>query len=303
LTDVMRLKTWALEVRAPFLLLPLVLSLLGTVLAAYDGHFSLFPLMSFTAILLLLHVTVNTLNEYHDHLSGIDFRTMKTPFSGGSGVLQSGALVPDEVRRAAYVCFFVALVLSVHLVLNTTLLLVPIIAMGMAFSLFYTQVFARGFLGESSAGLGLGVLPVLGAYMVQTGNVSVAAAFVALGSGLLTFNLQLLNEFPDKEADMQGGRRNLIMALGETRASLLYTAVNVMVYTIIAATVLASLIPAAALIAMATLPLAYRASSIAMRKASGDEFVAGQKANVQTVMMTQLLMGLGILLAIVGNAV
>ncbi len=299
----MSLKSWALEVRAPFLLLPLLLSALGALMAANDGHFSLMPFLSFTAVLLLLHVTVNTLNEYHDHLSGIDFRTLRTPYSGGSGMLQTGAVRPGEVRALAYGCFVLALVLSVHLVLSTTLLLAPIIAMGMVFSLFYTQVFARGFMGEVSAGLGLGVLPVMGAYLVQTGGLSPAIAFIALASGLLTFNLQLLNEFPDQEADRHGGRRNLVMALGEGRASRLYTAINAAVYTVIALAVLASLMPPEALLAMATLPLAYRASSIAMRRASAQEFIAGQKANVQVVMLTQLLLGLGIAAALLGNAV
>jgi len=31
------------------------------------------------------HIAVNTLNEYMDFKSGLDYETLKTPFAGGSG--------------------------------------------------------------------------------------------------------------------------------------------------------------------------------------------------------------------------
>lgn len=42
-----------------------------------------------TVILVLIgglsaHISVNTLNDYLDFLSGLDFKTLKTPFSGGA---------------------------------------------------------------------------------------------------------------------------------------------------------------------------------------------------------------------------
>ena len=36
---------------------------------------------------LMAHVSVNALNEYQDFQSGLDFKTERTPFSGGSGTL------------------------------------------------------------------------------------------------------------------------------------------------------------------------------------------------------------------------
>ena len=48
---------------------------------------------------------------------------------------------------------------------------------------------------EWSAGLGLGVLPVLGAYFVQTGTYSIDAVLASIPSGILVHNLLLLNEF------------------------------------------------------------------------------------------------------------
>lgn len=46
----------------------------------------------FTFVLVLMgaisaHISVNMLNEYYDFISGLDLKTEKTAFSGGSGAL------------------------------------------------------------------------------------------------------------------------------------------------------------------------------------------------------------------------
>ncbi|NBK26033.1 MAG: prenyltransferase, partial [Spirochaetia bacterium] len=153
----MRWKIWAIEVRAPFLVLPLVLSILGTSLSVFQGFpFHGLNFFAFTVILLLLHITVNTLNEYYDHILGIDYHTQKTMFNGGSGLLQEGAIKPNETFVVAMACFVIALTLCVYLLFDVGILLLPIFLLGMVFALFYTQLFARNMLGELTAGLGLG---------------------------------------------------------------------------------------------------------------------------------------------------
>ena len=83
-----RIKLITGPMRVPFLLLAPVCVLLGTGTALGEvGHISLS-----SALLALLggvtaHISVNALNEYVDCVSGLDARTQRTPFSGGSGVL------------------------------------------------------------------------------------------------------------------------------------------------------------------------------------------------------------------------
>ena len=92
-----KLKTWFLETRPQFLLLPVVLAFLGTCLAWYDGTFHLgFALLAFLG-LLLAHISINVLNDYFDYKSGVDSDTKRTPFSGGSGILPAGLLQPSQV--------------------------------------------------------------------------------------------------------------------------------------------------------------------------------------------------------------
>jgi len=288
------------EIRAPFLLLPIILSGVGSLLSLYEGMFHLTDSVLFGLALVLFHITVNTLNEYYDHKMGIDFRTRRTVFNGGSGILQEGLLEPAQVLRVSIGSFLFAAAISVYLVIETGMILLPILIPGMIFSLFYTQLFARKMLGEITAGLGLGALPIIGAYAVNTGTIGQTSILLGIAGGILTFNLLLLNEFPDREADRAGGRRNLVIYLGPRRAAYVYSFLTVSVYIILLIFVLLGMIPPFTLLGLLTLPFAYRAVSFAFTDPEKTEiFLNGQRANVQVVLLTNLFIGIGIAISIV----
>jgi 1,4-dihydroxy-2-naphthoate octaprenyltransferase len=105
--------------------------------------------------------------------------------------------------------------------------LAAVMALGAVAVLIYTEVFARTGVGEVFAGLGLGLLPVTGTALVQHGTIGRAAWAAGVPAFLMTFNLLLLNEFPDEKADRAGGRLNLVLLLGRKRAALVYIAAAV----------------------------------------------------------------------------
>ncbi len=291
----MSLRIWLVEIRMQFLLLPVILSVVGGSLAYHDGAFDALNFVLFTAIMLLLHITVNTLNDYYDHRTGIDLNTRRTMFNGGTGVLQEGLLRPKQVLDMAIVSYLISLALSIFLVAKVGLVLLPLVAMGMIFSLFYTQIFARNLLGEIAAGLGLGSLPILGAYMVHIPELTPAILILAVSAGLLTFNLLLLNEFPDLEADRMGGRRNLVIRLGTRRAARLYVVLTILVYIILMAFAALGVIPPLSLLGLVTIPFAYKAAVISFSDPREiDRFQHGLSANVQVVLITQALVAVGI---------
>jgi len=292
----MSLKAWMVEIRAPFLLLPIILSAVGGMLAFHDGAFDPINFVLFMVIMVLLHITVNTLNEYYDHRTGIDFHTRRTMFNGGTGVLQQGLLTPRQVFGMAIACYLISAALSGYLILKVGLVLLPLVVLGMVFALFYTQTFARNMLGEIAAGLGLGVLPVLGAYMVHSPELTTGCLILAAAAGILTFNLLLLNEFPDVEADQDGGRRNLVIRLGTRGAAKLYTVLTISVYGILVLFVGLGTIPSLSLLGLVTIPFAYKAACISFTDPREiDHFAHGLKANVQVVLITQLLVAVGII--------
>jgi len=84
----MKLKTVVQSIRLPFLALTIACVFLGASTVVANGEPVNFALLALALLgALLAHISVNTLNEYFDFKSGLDFKTIKTQFSGGSGAL------------------------------------------------------------------------------------------------------------------------------------------------------------------------------------------------------------------------
>ena len=295
----MRLKIWFMETRPQFLLLSVVLAFLGTCIAWYDGAFHLgYALLAFLG-LLMTHISVNVLNDYFDYKSGIDLETKRTPFSGGSGVIPAKLLTPRQVLWFGLTSFLLALVIGVYFV--TTLdggwLLLPLLVIAAICVLLYTPLVTKLGWPEWAPGVGLGSLPILGAYFVQTTAYTFPVVVACIPSGILVHNLLLLNEFPDAEADRKAGRKTLPIIMGKRKASLVYSALTVVVYLWIIGGVIAGQMPALSLLGLLTIPLAIKAIRGALKHQDMAKLVPAMANNVLVVLVTQLLMGIGYILA------
>jgi 1,4-dihydroxy-2-naphthoate octaprenyltransferase len=293
------IKLFFLETRPHFLLLSVALSCVGTSMAWYDGHFNLLICIVAFVGLLLVHTSCNVLNDYFDYMGGIDRETSRTPFSGGSGFLATGALGPRSVYTLGIVCFGIASGIGLFFLKMRGWALLPILVVGGASAYFYSTHIARWLLGEFLAGLNLGVLAVLGTYFVQSGYYSWGAFVGSLPSGILTYNLLLINEFPDIVPDRKWGRRNLVIFLGKRRASVLYLITSGLVYLCIILGVLLQLMPLGTLMGLFTIPIALKAVRGALSKydVSGEAFLPVMGSNVIVVLMTQALIALGYVLS------
>ena len=216
----MSLRALAAVARAPFLLLPVTLVAVGAAAGACDGAFSWLRTVVALVGLVGLHAAVNALNEASDFRTGIDLETRRTPFSGGSGTLPAGELSPAAAVALAVVGATIGFAAGVWFMFLVGPPLLPILLLGGIATLVYTEFLARHYVGELFAGLGLGLLPVVGTALVQAGSVGPTAVVVGVPAFFMTFNLLLLNEFPDEVADRVGGRHNLVLLLGRRGAAL-----------------------------------------------------------------------------------
>ena len=295
----MKLKIWFLETRPQFLLLSVVLVFLGTCIAWYwhDGYFHLgYALLAFVG-LLLAHISVNVLNDYFDYRSGIDLATERTPFSGGSGILPAALLKPRQVFWLGLGSFLLAVPIGIYFVIARGWLLLPLLLVAAVCILLYTPFILKLKWPEWAPGLGMGALPVLGVYFVQTAAYTFPAVVAAIPSGILVHNLLLLNEFPDTEADRKAGRKTLPITMGKAKASIVYSVLTVIVYLWIIGGVVAGQMPAFSLVALLTLPLAIKASQGALKHQEMSRLVPAMASNVLVVLLTQLLLGIGYILA------
>ena len=293
----MKLKRWLLVIRAPFLPLSVVLAFLGTCIAWYDGAFHLgYALLAFFG-LLLAHISVDVLNEYFDYKSGIDLETVRTPFSGGSGALPAGLISPKQALWLGLGSFVAIIPVGIYFTIVSGWLLLPLLLVAAVCIIIYTPFILKLRWPEWAPGLGMGALPVLGAYFVQTGAYTFPAVVACIPSGILVHNLLLLNEFPDVEADSKAGRRTLPITMGRAKAGILYSVLTVVVYLWIIGGVVAGMMPPFSLIALLTLPFAIKAIQGALKHQEMSQLVPAMANNVMVVLLTQLLLGIGYILA------
>ena len=292
-------KKYLLETRPQFLALALVLVVHGSALAAWHGSVHLGRSLLAALGLILLQASVNVLNDWHDWTrSGIDHETVQTPFSGGSGMLPARDLEPREALILGTGTLLAGSAIGLYLAWVAGWELLVIGLVGAVLVVLYTPVFTRTGLGEIMAGAGLGILPVVGTYFLITGSLDRAAWVSGVAPTLLTYNLLLLNEFPDAAADTAGGRRHMVVLLGKRRARWLYAVVEAAAFIAIAAGVATGVLTPWVLLALVAAVPAVKAVTIALREY--DEFenlVPALGANVQALLGVNFFMAAGYVIA------
>jgi len=297
-----KLILWIKETRPQFLALSVVLAFLGTAIAWYYGPVNIGYALLAGFGLMLTHGSVNAINDYFDYKSGIDLNTKRTPFSGGSGLVTEGKLPLKQALGVGVITSLAALVIGIFFVIVKGWQLIPLLIIAGLCLVLYTPVILKTRWPEWSPGLGLGILPILGLYFVQAGRYDWIVLIASVPSGILVHNLLLLNEFPDVEADRKGGRKTAPIVFGFEAAGRLFRIATILVYVWIIGCVLATLItgttvmPVYCLIALLTLPFAIKAMKGPREYDDMNKLVPALGSNVQFILITQILLGVGYIL-------
>ena len=295
----MSVKALFLETRPQFLLLSPILVFLGMSMALYNGTFSVLHFILANIGLILLHAAVNILNDYDDYKSGIDLKVNRTPFSGGSGILPTGMLTPRAVLILGWTVFLLAVPIGIYFATIFGMKILPIFIVGAIFVLWYTSVITKigAGMAEIAAGLGLGTLPVYGTYIIMGGKFDWAMLYASVPSGFLVCNLLLLNEFPDADADQSAKRRTLPIIVGHTKAGIIYSTLVLMTYSWVVVGAITGLMPIWTLLSLLTLPIGLKAIKGSLTYGSFEKLIPAQGANVIIVLLIQLLIGVGYMIA------
>ncbi len=302
---------WLAQIRANFLLLAALLVAIGLAVSyKYQSHevnFNWLHAIMILAGVVSAHISVNLFNEYSDFNTKIDFGTKRTPFSGGSGILTEGLIAPKKVLRVAIATLGLSLATGIYFAITSHWSILVISLLGAFTIIYYTKFLTRFLLGELFAGLTLGSLVVIGTYLAM--NASPAAGLngllpkgvilISIPPGILTSLLLLLNEFPDAEADKKGGRKHIVIKFGYKASAYIYTAGLIITFGTIVLLPVLGYASWWLYIALLPLPLALKAS-ISAFKFNGDlnRLIPALMSNVITVLTTDLLIAVGILLDI-----
>lgn len=286
--------------RLPFLLLPPACVLLGVAVAVWThGQINvLYAVLAFIGAL-ASHISVNAFNEYSDYKSGLDAKTQKTPFSGGSGTLQAH---PEQVRNAlltASISLIITALIGVFFLIEVGWMLLPLGFVGLILIYVYTPYVTRNpWLCLIAPGLGFGTLWVMGTTFVLTGSYSWAAFFASLVPFFLVNDLLLLNQFPDVEPDRSVGRKHFPILIGRKASSYIYALFLALTYVSIIVGVILGLLPAWSLLGLGTLLLAVPAAHGAIGNANDiPKLIPSMGQNVMVNLLTPLLVAIGLFIA------
>lgn len=286
--------------RLPFLVLPPACVLLGVGTAVWtQGRISIFHALLALVGATAAHISVNAFNEYFDYKSGLDLRTQRTPFSGGSGALPAHPGLARYALTIGLVCLALTALIGLYFLTVWGLALLPLGLLGLLVVFFYTKWLTRfPFLCLIAPGLGFGTLMVVGTDLVLTGSYTWTAFAASLIPFFLVSDLLLLNQFPDVEADRSIGRRHYPIVLGRQKASILYGTFLALAYLSLILGVVLRLLPLAALLGLLTIPLAIRTARGAHRHADDmEQLVPLMGLNVLITILTPVLTAVGLLIA------
>jgi len=244
------------------------------------------------------HISVNAFNEYLDFKSGLDSKTTRTPFSGGSGTLPAR---PDLARPAlniAWIALAIATLIGAYFLVVRGLALLPVGLLGVFVIITYTTWWTRNpLLCLLAPGLGFGPLMVMGTDFILTGRYSWIAFVASLLPFFLVSNLLLLNQFPDVEADQSIGRKHLPIVVGRRTSSLIYGAFLLLAYLALLSGAYLHYLPKASLLGLLTILIAVPASVNAFRHAEDiQKLIPFMGLNVIITIVTPALVAIGLLI-------
>ena len=288
------------SMRTPFLVLTFACVFLGVSVAVVDQIAVSIPLISLALSgALLAHISVNTLNEYSDFKSGLDFETVRTPFSGGSGALPKNPEMGSTVLFVGVVASVLLLVIGTYFVWQYGGEIIPMGVIGLTIIATYTGwINKHPLICLVAPGVGFGLLMVTGTSYVLFGEYTTLSWLVAVIPFFLVNNLLLLNQYPDIKADANAGRNHLPIAYGVKHSSFIYGLFALATVATIIAYVATGYLPVLSLIALIPMPLAFYSLHGALKYGeaigSHPQYLA---ANVVVTIATTSLLGLSLILS------
>ncbi len=284
------------ELRAQFLTVSVLPVILAAALARYEtGTWNPILFCLTLAGVVFLHFGTNTANDYYDHISGTDKANTEyvSPFTGGSRLIQNGAIAPRTVLIMSISFFAAASAAGALIYISAGPVVIFLGIFGIFLGFFYTAPPVR------LAGRGLGEIAVLtgfwlmsiGTYFVQTGSINLHSIIGTLPLALLTTAIIVINEFQDIKSDELTGKRTLVVRLGRKRSVWLFAGIILSAFIPVIAGILAAGVPLLALVGLLPVPLALKAISTAREHYdSPEKLIPGNGSTILCHLATGILL-------------
>lgn len=278
---------WVAGARPRTLPLAVVPVLVGTAVAAAQGHVVWWRSVAALVVSLALQVGVNYANDFSDGVRGTDAVRV-----GPVRLVAGGLATPASVRRAAFASFALAAGAGLALALTTSLWLIAVGAACIAAAWFYTggpRPYGYAGLGEIFVFVFFGLVPVAGTAYVSLLRLTGLAVLAGVPVGLLAVSVLVVNNLRDIPTDAEAGKRTLAVRIGDAGTRWLYVSCLTAAFAVACAV---SADRRLALLALAALALAAVPVRDVRRGATGRQLVA------VLVMTGRLVLVFGVLFAV-----
>ncbi len=223
---------WLIATRSAVLVMTFNASAIAGLLALRDGAFHMLPWLMVTVGLLFAHATNNLINDFTDHVKGVDkdnyFRSQYGPQPLEHGLMTRGQLITYIAVTGA-----IALAAGLYLVAMRGEATLTLLALGAFFVLFYTWPLKYIGMGEVAVIIVWGPLMVGGGYYVITGNIDSDVILASLPCALAATTV-LFGKHTDKlDADAAKGIRTMPVLLGEKNARYATIAMVILQYVLV----------------------------------------------------------------------
>lgn len=249
------LSAWLRVIRIRFLLSSVIAVSVGLVINWWQTNQIdfLHALLTFGGVL-VLHASVDLLNDYWDYKRGIDLQTQRTKLSGGTGVLPEGLLKPSQVYKAGILFLVIGSLVGSYFVIIDGVIIAILLAFAVLSIYFYSTKIVDLGLAEFFVAV-KGTVIVLGTYFIQSSQITTPSIMGGIAVGVLSSLVLFITSFPDHDADKAKGRRTLVILLGKKKATNVYWTFPIICYTMIGVGVVIDIFPTFCLIAFLPLPI------------------------------------------------
>lgn len=220
-----RARSYLSVTRLQFSVASIIPFAIGTAWAMNDvGRINIVAAALCFVSVLSCQLMANVANDYWDREG--DRFTSHRRFSGGSGMIQKGALSSREVLTLALLLATLSgsLSLIVYIAFSPGILFLLVAATGLFISWFYSappiRLVSAG-LGEVSAAGAIAIMVPFIAYTVQTNSFSPSLMIATILLFPFLFLVMLAIHFPDYRADIFARKKNLVVRIGIKNAIML----------------------------------------------------------------------------------
>ncbi|KTG10251.1 1,4-dihydroxy-2-naphthoate octaprenyltransferase [Haloprofundus marisrubri] len=309
--NISRRKAWVIAARPQTLPAAAAPVVVGVGLAFHDFGFgqvfSFWPAVAALVGAALIQIGTNFANDYYDAIQGADTEARE----GFTRVTAGGLIDPEDVKRAMYLTFAVAILLGTYLVYVGG---VPILVIGLlsvASGIAYTGgPYPLGYhgLGDLFVFVFFGLVAVTGTYYVQAvsvladpltvgipaGTVPLEVLVASLPIAAISTNILVVNNVRDREEDATTGKRTLAVRYGYTFARAEYVAMLVLAYIVPVYFLVAESFTWPVLLPLLTLPLAVGVTRTVVTQTKGEKLNPALERTGKLLAAYALLFAVGV---------